>query len=188
MFVCDIPTSELRMIDSGSGRSVSEAVVDCMGDLASKRYEFRIKDEYVQHYRDLDVDRFQGPWLTLDNEEVEFDLAKGLLYFRKTGRTGQVKWKGPNIVEMEQDVFQKLCEVNEDDQLQFRTGEIWIRYDSNYLSMPTRMRQVSKSMELYDCNIKKRPIGLTYKIADTGEQVLVAKVQPGSESEDAAIQ
>ena len=72
MFVIDLQEQTRDMIHSLSSRTVSEEVLDVSDDLASKRYEFRVKDEWESHYMATDVQAFRGPWLTLDNEQVLF--------------------------------------------------------------------------------------------------------------------
>eukprot|EP00493_Phyllostaurus_siculus_P002042 UN02053 len=61
-----------HLIDSLSSRNLSEEVLDVCDDLESKRYEFRVKDEWKNHCMAVDAQAFRGPWLTLDNEKVLF--------------------------------------------------------------------------------------------------------------------
>jgi len=187
MFVIDLQEQTRDMIHSLSSRTVSEEVLDVSDDLASKRYEFRVKDEWESHYMATDVQAFRGPWLTLDNEQVTFDLDQGSADFAN-GRRCRIVWKGPNVVELEQDVFKKICFINEDQQLSFKTGEIWVPNNSNFLNVQSRVRQVSAAQILLDVHIKQAPIGLEYRVADTGEQVIISKVEPGSDADNAAVQ
>jgi len=186
MFVIDLEESTIERIPSLSHRTVSEEVLDMSEDLASKRYEFRVKDEWEDHYRQLDIDAFKGPWLTLDNEQVTFNLAGGSAQF-EGGRSCKITWKGPNVVEIEQDVFKKICFINEDKQLSFKTGEVWVPHNSNFLNIQSRVRQVSAAQILLDVHIQREPIGLEYRIADTGEQVMISRVEPGSDADHAAV-
>jgi len=172
-----------------TNRSISEEVLDFAEDLALKRYEFRVKDEFIPTYKTSDETAFYGPWLTLDNEQVSFDIRGEVANF-EGGRQCLLTWKGPNIVEMRGvrgGVFSKLCFINDNGQLEFKDGEIWVPNNANFLNVQSRIRQVSAAQILFDVSIKNNPIGMEYRIADTGEQVIISAVDPGSDADNAAV-
>jgi len=153
------------------------------------KFEFRVKDEYEDQYQKIDTENFYGPWLTLDNEQITFDLEAGVATL-KSGAQCQLTWKGPNTVQIELGTFLKICKINENEQLEFKTGEIWVPYDAAYLGGNTvgysRVRKVSQAQVLLDIQITQLPHGLGYRLADSG-QVIITNVRAGSEAEENGV-